>query len=153
MQREENRSLMLRTDGCWRILQHSNKRMALSRGEGWRWSALVFINNPSVRWASNSPQRWSACFCLHTLLAPAAQTRPAHESAASAAPRGCQTGARRHVQSRSHNQQEGAHPLLTEQEVLCLWILRGVYKLPRGAGGQQGEKNIMKLKTSSRLFF
>lgn len=106
----------------------------------------------------------SACFCLHahtraarrthhTLLTPAAQTRPAHEPAGSAAPQGCQTGAGRRVQSWSCNQREGAHPLLTEQEVLCLWILRGGYKLPRGADGQQqGEKNIMKLKISSRFF-
>lgn len=88
----------------------------------------------------------SARFCLdtrtraarrthHTVLTPAAQTQPAHKSAASSAPQGCQTRAGRHVQRQSCNQREGAHPLLTEQEVLCLWIL-GI-KLPRGADGQQ----------------
>lgn len=90
----------------------------------------------------------SVCFCLHartraarrthhTLLTPAAQTRPAHESAASSAPQGCHTGAGRHVQRRSCYQREGAHPLLTEQEVLCLLFLGGGIKLPRGADGQQ----------------
>lgn len=169
MRGEENRSLMLRTDGWWRILQHSdtNKRVDLSRGEGWRRSALVFINNPSVRWASNNPQRWSCCPPpdIGLLL-----SSSAHENA-SHAPHTCCTNTTR-LTSRQLQRRRGAvrpepgamfrADHVTDErrhircwlsrKLLCLWILRGGIKLPRGAGGQQhGEKNIMKLKTSSRL--
>lgn len=160
---------MLRIDGWWRILEHSdtNKRVDLSRGEGWRCmpsSSSIIHQCAELQTAHRGGRAalhlTSACFCLHahtravrrthdTLLTPAAQTRPAHETAASSAPQGCQTGAGCHVQSRLCNQWRGggAHRLLTEQEVLCLSILRGGIKLPRGADGQQqGEKNIMKFK-------